>query len=735
MANIKDFKQIQILPPFKCLCMTIGNLPTTYLESMTYYEMLQWFCKYLEDTIIPTINNNGEAVSELQKNVSDFEINIIELFNTLKNYVDNYFKNLDVQEEINNKLDEMAESGELENILLHYVNTSRIYNTTIEMLEDYQNIVKNQKIKTLGYYEINDGGGAEYFITDTIQENSHYETLENNLYANLILNDVINVKQFGAKGDGETNDTSAISKAIQIAKNNQTIVFPTAIYKCNIYSNKPLNFDFMNSTLISNTNENILRIYGSMSNKGYIITENLSRGDKQITLHNNGDINLQANDYILLRDDTTRPNDGLTNINEEVHQIESIENNVITLKDFVRSKKSVATLTANVYKINMLDTINIKNVNIYDDNNDSVGIHVLYSKNINIENIQAKNMNSPAIAIVSSVNININNFDIDTPQSAIAGKGYGILLDHGTNSFSITNGKGKKQRHLIDCSSCFDGIIKNVIANNSQASSFMLAHNSFSSDLTFDKCVSNGGDWYGFVYGSQGVNNYYDMTAYNFNILNCEVYPDNLSNNSIGCFFQCPVVDSLIDNLIVKGKKTSYGYGIRLQPINNRLIIKNTKIYNSLIAFYQDNQAVQENDNIYFVKNINSYIENCNFAFRFSNVKEIFIDKCYTDNCNTFIQFAVYSKEKINPIRFLNITNCIFKTLVNLFTFNNANTKNYMTSDNYIIGKINNINLYTSQGNYKRICTNNAQILNDYTSLYARCSSPERYNCSNYFKC
>ena len=96
--------------PFKHFCMSIGAIPTSYLDSLDYYETLLWLIKYLEETIIPTVNNNGEAVSELQT-----------LYIELKNYVDNYFTNLDVQEEINNKLDDMVEDGTLETIIAKYI--------------------------------------------------------------------------------------------------------------------------------------------------------------------------------------------------------------------------------------------------------------------------------------------------------------------------------------------------------------------------------------------------------------------------------------------------------------------------------------------------------------------------------------------------------------------------------------------------------------------------------------
>ena len=107
--NIK--KEVITLPPFKRLCMTIGELPSSYLETMTYYEMLVWFTKYLQDTVIPTINNNAEAIQELQA-----------LFTELQDYVNHYFDTLDVQEEVNNKLDEMVESGEFETLINNYFN-------------------------------------------------------------------------------------------------------------------------------------------------------------------------------------------------------------------------------------------------------------------------------------------------------------------------------------------------------------------------------------------------------------------------------------------------------------------------------------------------------------------------------------------------------------------------------------------------------------------------------------
>ena len=34
-------------------------MPTSYMESLTYEQQLLWLCKYLEETVIPAVNNNA----------------------------------------------------------------------------------------------------------------------------------------------------------------------------------------------------------------------------------------------------------------------------------------------------------------------------------------------------------------------------------------------------------------------------------------------------------------------------------------------------------------------------------------------------------------------------------------------------------------------------------------------------------------------------------------------------
>ena len=141
---------VEKISPFKNFCVTIGNLPTSYLESKSYYEMLCWFCKYLENTINPAINSNAEALEELQKYVSD------------------YFKDLDVQEEIDNKLDEMVTDGTMAEII-----DQEIFTNLSNRVTGVENQLKLSNIHTIQNADIKgDTSIVNEFYNGTVTWNS-----------------------------------------------------------------------------------------------------------------------------------------------------------------------------------------------------------------------------------------------------------------------------------------------------------------------------------------------------------------------------------------------------------------------------------------------------------------------------------------------------------------------------------------------------------------------------------
>ena len=91
------------LQPFRYWCQKV--LPLVYDDSLSYYELL---CK-----VVDYLNKTMEDVETLHGDVT----NLHTAYEELQSYVNDYFSTLDVQEEINNKLDEMAKSGYLSSII------------------------------------------------------------------------------------------------------------------------------------------------------------------------------------------------------------------------------------------------------------------------------------------------------------------------------------------------------------------------------------------------------------------------------------------------------------------------------------------------------------------------------------------------------------------------------------------------------------------------------------------
>ena len=90
---------------------------------------------------------------------------------------------------------------------------------TVADMKASTDLANGDSVRTLGFYSLNDGGGAIYKITDSGTANEMDVIAVGGLYANLQHTDTIYIKQLGAKGDGVTNDTVKIDRAFAIADN------------------------------------------------------------------------------------------------------------------------------------------------------------------------------------------------------------------------------------------------------------------------------------------------------------------------------------------------------------------------------------------------------------------------------------------------------------------------------------------------------------------------------------
>lgn len=117
----------QNLSPFKWYVLENFPFIEADFDAITEWQL---FCKLGNEMnkIIDSVNLTGEQVETLTT-----------AFNNLQNYVNNYFDNLDVQEEVNNKLNQMVTDGTLAQII-----NETIFNELNEKIsENTLNISKN----------------------------------------------------------------------------------------------------------------------------------------------------------------------------------------------------------------------------------------------------------------------------------------------------------------------------------------------------------------------------------------------------------------------------------------------------------------------------------------------------------------------------------------------------------------------------------------------------------------
>lgn len=207
------------VPPF--VKFVASAVPMVFDNSLSYYEALCALWKYIQG-MTDVINNNATLEEEY-----------IVKFNELKTFVDEYFDNLDVQEEINNKLDQMAEDGTLQEIITAYIqaNTAWCFDSVAAM-KTAENFINGSYAHTYGYHSVNDGGGAFYKIRtvtneDVVDESFIIALADETLVAELIHDDFVNVKQLGLYGDDTHDDSAKLASLMSYAK----LFFPQGTYK------------------------------------------------------------------------------------------------------------------------------------------------------------------------------------------------------------------------------------------------------------------------------------------------------------------------------------------------------------------------------------------------------------------------------------------------------------------------------------------------------------------------
>ena len=213
------------------------------------------------------------------------------------------------------------------------------YNNVANMKADNTLKVGDMAI-TLGYYEVNDGGSAIYRIVQTSSDLT--VALNNNLYAELNIDNNTCIEQFGAYGDGVHDDSEAFNKII----NNSHYI--------NFTSNRKYKIVTPNNIIKSNSVIN--------GNNATIIDERDASGGILFKLDNNGIDNLIIKDLNIIdgvienrREVIIGPSSG----GQTISQYRNIELSNINIQ-YTNNVKTVASMMIylpNCYYVNIHDCI------------------------------------------------------------------------------------------------------------------------------------------------------------------------------------------------------------------------------------------------------------------------------------------------------------------------------------------------------------------------------------------
>ena len=152
------------LCPFKWFILENFPFIEYDFDALTNWQL---FCKIGKE-----INKIRESENILGSQVE----NLTNAFISLQDYINNYFDNLDVQEEINNKLDEMAEDGTLIRLFISYINyiSFELFgaNNENDVTEIFENMIDLANEKNIPIYISKNNWQISHTIT--LKDNIHF---------------------------------------------------------------------------------------------------------------------------------------------------------------------------------------------------------------------------------------------------------------------------------------------------------------------------------------------------------------------------------------------------------------------------------------------------------------------------------------------------------------------------------------------------------------------------------
>lgn len=219
-------------------------------------------------------------------------------------------------------IEQMKESGELDEAILGAFDNvlaelekARPLKTVAE-LRAMSDLAVGDVVHTIGYYSANDGGGASYLIRERavtdVDDGGSVLVINDNIVAELIVDEKLNVLQFGARGDGVTNDTVALQKYADFCKANDfTFFVPNKAFLADTFTIENVKLIKIEGTILLSDGNQILNIFENVNSGAApnIFINKVTTGTILMKGLNSADVKIQnANKLRLVADNTENHN-------------------------------------------------------------------------------------------------------------------------------------------------------------------------------------------------------------------------------------------------------------------------------------------------------------------------------------------------------------------------------------------------------------------------------------------
>ncbi len=323
-------------------------------------------------------------------------------------------------------------------------------------------------------------------IIGCVNENSNQE-VESNITniifknsANKFLNKE-NIKEYGAKGDGISDDTLAIQEAINQAEDFTTLYFPEGEYiiSSSLYINRSNLFLQGNSAILTykpRKNEYfkcyfpqngtirdkeilnpLIFISGSFSSKTYDINNTLSEGTNKIAINSNYKGLSNGNIVLLTQEDygkSIKTKDGFIKYfrNQNImSKISNISENALYINENINIPFYKAN-NSKLYKVNPVSNIIINDLAFrvdFANKFSNSGIVLNCVSDSILDNISLFSCHDSSISLISSCNISIFNNTISNMKTFDENTGIAIRIDHSHNGLIHNNFINDTQQGIL----------------------------------------------------------------------------------------------------------------------------------------------------------------------------------------------------------------------------------------------------------------------------------------------